>query len=450
MATDVDALLATHFGFPALRPLQQRVIDPVIAGRDVLAVLPTGGGKSLCYQLPALTVPGATIVVSPLIALMQDQVQRLESRQIAAAMLAGEVSADQRAAVLERMARRALRLVYISPERLAGLVDQMVARGIRVDRIAVDEAHCVVEWGHDFRPAYRRIGVARDRLGQPPCTALTGTATPAVRDEIIRSLGLRDDRAAIVGSFDRPNLRFQVQRVHNTGDRLRRLVRAVRRARGTVIVYGPTRNMVEGLTHVLRDVGVSAAPYHAGMAAHERRTTLDRFLDDSLSAVVATSAFGMGIDKPDVRLVVHWTAPASPEAYYQEAGRAGRDGAVASCLMFTHPGDAIFPRHQLEQTYPDERVVESLWRTPALRDRHPAALVASADRLAEELHPERGAVNWAPVRRRRREAEHRLQAMQRYATTRRCRRETLLDWFGEPLRRCAGCDNCDPELRGLE
>jgi ATP-dependent DNA helicase RecQ len=442
MLVHATHLLRHHFGHDAFRPLQQRVLEPVLAGRDVLAVLPTGGGKSLCYQVPALLASEPTLVISPLIALMQDQVARLRAHGLAAASLGGELPTGAREAAITAMVAGELRLVYLSPERLRGLAPVLAARGIRVGRLAVDEAHCVVEWGHDFRPAYCRISDARAILGDPPVTALTGSATPAVREEIVRLLRFRPGSACIVGSFDRPNLRFEVRRVSCDDDRLARMVAAVRAQRAPAIVYGPTRNLVEGITRALLGAGVIAAPYHAGMQPHERRAVLEGFVADRIRVVTATSAFGMGIDKPDVGLVVHWTAPASPEAYYQEAGRAGRDGRAARCLLFSHPADGAMPRRQLDVTYPPERLVAQLWREPALRLRHPANVLLSVDRLAEELRPDRGRVDWRGVRRRRREAERRLRAMATYANARRCRRASLLGWFGEPVRRCGGCDVC--------
>jgi len=442
MLSQARDLLETHFGHPDFRPLQTRVVRHVLADRDVLAVLPTGGGKSLCFQVPALLADGPTIVVSPLIALMQDQVGRLREHGIAATMLGGDLARDAVVETIEAMATSTVRLVYVSPERLTSLARQVAARGIPVARVAVDEAHCVVEWGHDFRPAYQRIGEARRVLGDPPITALTGTATPEVREAIRHSLRFGRRAPNVIGSFDRPNLRFHVVRVQSDPERLARLVARVRASRDAAIVYAPTRNLVEGLTHALRGAGVVAAPYHAGLQSHERRVTLDGFLGDSIRVVVATSAFGMGIDKPDVTLVAHWTAPASPEAYYQEAGRAGRDGRMSECVLYAHPRDNAMPHRQLAVTFPEERIVEAVWHEPALRQRYPAGVVASIDRLAEELRPDRGRVDWTKVRRRRREAERRIEAMARYAAARRCRRAVLMEWFGERLRRCNGCDRC--------
>ncbi len=435
-------VLRRSFGHSDFRPLQTRIIHHVLCGRDVLAVLPTGGGKSLCFQIPALAGDRLTLVVSPLIALMQDQVGALAARGVAAAALNSTHDAVAQNAILDEAAAGRLRLLYASPERMPRLVDELRARGVMVGRLAVDEAHCIVEWGHDFRPSYRTLRRVRADLGNPPCIALTGSATPAVRREICESLGFRPDAREIVGSFDRTNLRLDVVRVTGRDERLARMIALVRATHGAAIVYAPTRGLVEGLARVLRENGVEAAPYHAGLGIDERRSVLERFLADDVRVVVATCAFGMGIDKAAVRLVAHWTIPATPESYYQEAGRAGRDRAPARCVLLYHPSDAALPRRQLDVTFPPERLLESLWREPALRARQPAGVVAAADRLAAELRPDRGVVDWKRVRRRRREAARRLDAMVDYARTSRCRRRTLLAWFGEKVVRCSGCDRC--------
>jgi ATP-dependent DNA helicase RecQ len=437
-------LLRTSFGHTDFRPLQSRIIHHVLSGRDVLAVLPTGGGKSLCFQIPALASGRLTVVVSPLIALMQDQVGTLVNRGVPAAALNSTNDAATQAAIVADAAAGRLKLVYVSPERLPRFADELLARGGAVSRLAVDEAHCIVEWGHDFRPSFRALRPVRQLLRNPPCVALTGTATPDVRRSIQESLGFRPDAREIVGSFDRPNLQFEVIGVSGREDRLARMTTLVRATRGTCIVYAPTRGLVEGLTRVLVEWGIVAAPYHAGMTATERATVLQRFLADDVRVVVATCAFGMGIDKAGVRLVAHWTMPPTPESYYQEAGRAGRDRAPARCVLFHHPSDAVLPRKQLATTFPAERLIAQLWRDPALRARQPASVVAAADRLAAELRPDRGAVDWRAVRRRRREAARRIDAMVGYARASGCRRRALLNWFGERLERCSGCDRCSP------
>jgi ATP-dependent DNA helicase RecQ len=435
-------LLRTSFGYQDFRPLQSRIIHHVLCGRDVLAVLPTGGGKSLCFQVPALAGNALTVVISPLIALMEDQVGALLPRGVPAAALNSTHDTATQAAVTADAAAGRLKLVYVSPERAPRFADELHGRGGSVGRLAVDEAHCIVEWGHDFRPSYRALRRVRAALGDPPCIALTGSATPDVRQEIQRSLGFRPDARDIVGSFDRANLMFEVQPVHSREERLQRLMTLVRRTGGAAIVYAPTRGLVEGLARLLVESGVSAAPYHAGMTPVERSSVLQRFLGDDVRVVTATCAFGMGIDKGAVRLVVHWAMPSTPESYYQEAGRAGRDRAPARCVLLWHPSDAVLPRRQLASTFPQERLLEQIWRDATLRPRQPAGVVAAADRLAAELRPERGTIDWSRVRRRRREADKRIDAMVSYASTRRCRRRTLLAWFGEHVERCSGCDRC--------
>jgi len=441
-------ILRTAFGHADFRPVQSRVIHHAMAGRDVLAVLPTGGGKSLCFQVPALADAGLTVVVSPLIALMQDQVGALRARGGAAVALNSTCDAATQAAIVVDAVAGRVKLLYVSPERIPRLADELRASGGTVARLAIDEAHCIVEWGHDFRPSYRALRRVRHALGGPPCIALTGSATPEVRRDIRESLAFRADAREVVASFDRPNLSFEVVPVHSREERLARLVAMVRGTRGAAVVYAPTRGLVEGLARILAERGVVAAPYHAGMMATERSEVLQRFLDDRVRVVVATCAFGMGIDKASVRLVAHWTMPATPESYYQEAGRAGRDDEPARCVLFHHPSDAVLPRKQLATTFPPERLLEQLWRDPSLRARQPASVVAAADRLAAELRPGDGAVDWQRVRRRRREAARRIDAMLVYAARgARCRRKLLLAWFGETLERCGGCDRCGPRPR---
>lgn len=372
-------VLAERFGYPAFRAAQLRVLAPLLAGRHVLAVLPTGAGKSLCYQVPALLAHGLTIVVSPLISLMQDQVATLRRRGIAAAFLNSTLSvADQRTILDLALSGRA-RLLYCAPERLASLARLVRDAGTRVSLLAVDEAHCIVEWGSTFRPTYQRLGELRYSLRDPQTLALTGSATPAARLEILRVL--RIPRAEVVTTtFDRPNLRFEVLRVKDDRDRFARLAAAVGQAEQQAIIYAPTRRLTELVTRALRFRGLRAAPYHAGLDAEVRKPVLGAFLHDKAPVIVATSAFGMGIDKPDVRLVLHWGPPRTLEAYYQEAGRAGRDGRPARCGILWRPDDFRYG----------------------------------------EVTPE----------------------MRSYVERRRCRRRMLLEHFGERSGSCAGCDVC--------
>jgi ATP-dependent DNA helicase RecQ len=440
------AVLKRHFGYADFRPAQAPVVQSILAGSDTLAVLPTGAGKSVCFQVPAMVLGGLTVVVSPLISLMQDQVATAEARGIPAAALTSGLTPEEQAAVQQRLVEGRLRLLYLSPERLERFAPQLRAAGIRPALLAVDEAHCIAEWGHDFRPSYRALLAARHRLGRPPAVALTGSATPAVRQEIARALGFGAGRfTEQLGSFDRENLWFGVLRVTDDRDRLQALRRLVAGDDRMAIVYAPTRSITESVARALVTAGHRAAPYHAGLDRARRAAILDAFLADRIDVVVATCAFGMGIDKPTVRLVVHWTLPPTPESYYQEAGRAGRDGEFARCVLLWHPRDSALHRRQLDVTFPPRRTLERVWRDPNKLTGIPANVRESAHRLSQELRPEVGPVNWEPVRQRRRRAEERLRTMDRYARGTGCRRRALVGYFGEKLARCSGCDRCRPE-----
>jgi len=372
------AVLTERFGLPGFRVAQLKVIGPLLAGRDVLAVLPTGAGKSLCYQVPALLAGGLTVVVSPLVSLMQDQVATLRRRGLPAAYLNSTLSLEQRRGVTDAVRSGAVRLLYCAPERLVGLCRWLRAAAVPVSLLAVDEAHCVTEWGNEFRPAYRRLGECRYILGRPPTIALTGSATPATRREIVAVLRLPAPHI-VVTSFDRANLSFCVEPIKNDRARFARLRELLRPGDGASLIYAPTRRLAELVTRALLRLGVRAAPYHAGLAVSVRRIVLRRFLSGESPIIVATSAFGMGIDKPDVRRVIHWGPSRSLESYYQEAGRAGRDGATAQCVLLWRPRDFT-------------------WGV-------------------------------AP-------------AMRSYVERRRCRRRMLLEYFGEVLERCGACDVC--------
>jgi len=325
-------VLTERFGHARFRVHQLRVLGPLLAGRNVLAVLPTGAGKSLCYQVPALLGAGLTLVVSPLISLMQDQVGALRRRGIAAAYVNSQLDATQRRAILDAATAGRLALLYCAPERLASLTRRLVAAGTRVSLLAIDEAHCITEWGNEFRPAYRRLGVFRAALGRPPTIALTGSATPAARTDILHVLRM-PDAEVVVTSFERPNLDFRVCRVRDDRERFAAIRQRVRTGAGASLIYTPTRRLTELVTRALLRSSVRAAPYHAGLSPGIRRRVLRAFLTDQVRVIVATSAFGMGIDKPDVRQVLHWGPPPTLEAYYQEAGRGGRDGRAAECLV---------------------------------------------------------------------------------------------------------------------
>ncbi|MEO8030262.1 MAG: ATP-dependent DNA helicase RecQ [Gemmatimonadota bacterium] len=435
-------LLLRHYGYPDFRPAQQPVVRSILEGRDVLAVLPTGAGKSICFQLPALALGGVTLVISPLVALMQDQVEGLRRRGIGAGAINSGVSAADRKLLWDQVAAGRVQLLYCSPEGAPAVAEALASRQQRVALLAVDEAHCIVEWGHDFRPAYRTLGDLRAMLGQPPTVGLTGSATPAVRADI--QLQLRLKRPVVhVGSFDRPNLHFSVRPARDLHRRLDLLATLLQHRDGLTLVYAPTRALTEAVARVAADRGHVAMPYHAGLDQDSRRRILQRFLNGELEVLAATSAFGMGIDKPDVRLVVHWTMPPSPESYYQEAGRAGRDGNAARCILLHTPGDAELHRRQMEVTFPPERQLERIWQDSSARAGVPDNVLASADRLRAELAPGRAPVDWRRVRARRRSALERIEIMERYALDMRCRRAALVGYFGEELGSCSGCDWCD-------
>jgi ATP-dependent DNA helicase RecQ len=440
---DARRLLRHHFGHQDFRPAQVPVIRSVLAGRDTLAVLPTGGGKSVCFQVPALVFGRLTLVVSPLIALMQDQVAAAVARGIPAAALHSGISEPERDRIWNMLEAGSLRLLYVSPERLTRLAPELQAKGLQSTLLAVDEAHCIAEWGHDFRPSYRGLGAACYRLGRPAALALTGSATPDVRQEITGALRFRPGRYdEHLGSFDRANLWFGVLQVRSERDRREALLRLLADDDRMVIVYAPTRSVTEAVAQALVRAGHRASPYHAGLTRERRTRTLDAFLDDRLDVIVATCAFGMGIDKPRIRMVVHWTLPATPEAYYQEAGRAGRDGEFARCVLLWRRGDAELHRRQLDVTFPPRPLLERVWGRAGQSHGIPANVLASAERLRRELRPERGPVDWSPVIERRRRAEARIAAVEAYATGGNCRRRMLVGYFGERLDRCAGCDRC--------
>ena len=394
-ARALDAL-KRRFGFASFRPLQEEIIGEALAGRDVLVVLPTGAGKSLCYQLPATMRPELTLVVSPLIALMKDQVDAMEANGVPATFLNSSIDAAEAARRSEGLGRGEYRLLYAAPERLTAPAFLRQLRGWNVGLIAIDEAHCISEWGHDFRPDYRALGALREHYPGVPMLALTATATARVRDDIAEQLGLREPRR-FVASFDRPNLTYRVAPKRRPFEMLTSFLRERPGASG--IVYCQARKTAESLAERLSRAGIAAAPYHAGLDAETRARNQEAFLSDRARVICATIAFGMGIDKPSVRFVVHYDLPKNVEGYYQETGRAGRDGLPSECLLLFGTQD----RHRLEGFIED---------------------------MAEEREQEA--------------AREQLRQMVRYGETNGCRRAFLLRYFGEEAGApaCGGCDNC--------
>ena len=347
--TELDQVIARYWGYTALRPLQREAMDAVLAGRDSVVVMPTGSGKSLCFQAPALVRPGLALVVSPLISLMKDQVDTLVGNGVAAGLYNSSLSSDEKSSVLAGLREGRYRLLYVSPERLVGEgSDSFLSRlaACNPSFVAVDEAHCISQWGHDFRPEYRQLGRLRQLLPGIGVHAYTATATARVRRDIGTQLGLNDP-IELVGSFDRPNLLY---RVLPRALLKRQLLDVLERHRGEAgIVYCTSRKEVDALAAWLGEIGIPALPYHAGLSDRERKTHQDAFLNERVQIVVATVAFGMGIDRSDVRFVVHAGAPRSLEHYQQESGRAGRDGLEAECLLISSSADFMKWRHMLEQ-----------------------------------------------------------------------------------------------------
>ena len=388
--------LERHFGFTSFRPHQEEIVRDILAGQDVLAILPTGGGKSLCFQLPAVVQAGLAVVVSPLVALMKDQVDSLAARGIPATFLSSTLAWGEVQERLRGAREGRYRLLYVAPERLLmpGFLAALGDMDVRF--VAVDEAHCVSQWGHDFRPEYRRVAELRGRFPEVPIVALSATATARVRADIAETLRLREPRR-YVASFDRPNLLYRIEAKSGAFQRLLGFVRRYTGQSG--IVYARSRKSVDQLADRLRREGVNAAPYHAGLDARRRDRTQEAFLSDRVSVIVATVAFGMGIDKPDVRFVAHHDLPGEIESYYQETGRAGRDGLPAECLLLWSRGDVVLHRRFLDDQ-PD-----------------PAERARASKRLAD---------------------------MVSFADSRACRRRMLLAYFGEsrPRTPCGACDNC--------
>ncbi|HEY6211043.1 MAG TPA: ATP-dependent DNA helicase RecQ [Vicinamibacterales bacterium] len=415
---DLLTTLQRHFGHRAFRSGQDRVVTAVLTGRDVLAVMPTGSGKSLAYQLPAVMLRGTTLVVSPLISLMKDQVDELNRRGIASAALHSMLSPQSRRDVLASARDGRLRLLYVAPERFASDAFAQVLAEMTICRFVIDEAHCVSEWGHDFRPDYRRLASAAascragdGRAGRPPIAAFTATATREVRDDIVALLGL-DSPEVLVAGFDRPNIFLRVQPVADEDEKHEQLPGLVSGRRA--LVYAATRRTTEAAAATLKSAGLHAAAYHAGLGDEQRTLVQDAFARGALRVVCATNAFGMGIDRPDVDAVVHFAIPGSLEAYYQEIGRGGRDGRPATATLLWDYADVA-----TRQFLIDSPRAQKPGRVPL----DPAELT------------------------RRKEIEHaRLRQMIAYAREAGCLRAAVLRYFGDPALggACGRCGNCRP------
>jgi ATP-dependent DNA helicase RecQ len=559
---DPRAVLKRYFGYDDFRPGQMTAIRSIVAGRDTVVVLPTGGGKSLCYQVPALMLPGLTVVISPLISLMKDQVDALVTRGIPATFVNSTLTPGEVSERMGRVYRGETRLLYLAPERFAfgDLADRLGKVGVSL--LAVDEAHCISEWGHDFRPSYLRIGQIRDRLRARSTMALTATATPRVRADIVQNLELADPEIIVTG-FDRTNLTYFVAPARSDDDKDELLVKFLRERQGLAVVYASTRKAVERIADLLRKNKIPAAAYHAGLDDDHRQEVQESFMKEKVRAIVATNAFGMGIDKPNVRLVIHHAMPGTLEAYYQEAGRGGRDRQPAEAILLHAFRDRFTHEFFIKGAHPERALVEAVYKRlqkgadaegrveldaaviargvpgkVSVRDIETAIrllvskdviighsdrsslvhvrLLATPERIKAELgeeskldlfllrtlwrragdtlydgavvdaadfpsgfgkaravtarldglqarqfvvwhHTEPGSrlarpdypleffrIDWQANARRLAADLSKLDAMQKYAYTNRCRREFVLRYFGDPAAkpRCTGCDNC--------
>ncbi len=466
-------VLRDVFGYSEFRPGQAEVITAVLQGRDTLAVMPTGGGKSVCYQVPALLEnEGITLVVSPLLALMKDQVDALHAMGVAAAAINSSISIEDQRRTLAEAAEGRLQLLYVAPERFGNGSFVAALRGIRVALLAIDEAHCISQWGHDFRPSYRELGGVRQLVGNPPVVALTATADPRVREDILLRLQLRDPVVHVAG-FDRPNLRFEVQRVSSLKEKSQAIAGELRALKQeSAIVYCGTRKRVEEVTDFLQRSGVKCARYHAGMEDNDRKRIQDAFARDTLRVIVATNAFGMGIDKPDVRMVIHHDMPDSLESYYQEAGRAGRDGEPARCILYYSPRDRSLREFFIEIAHPEAARVVEVYRALAaaggervhvrelMREDDEPGINAAVQALVESgLAARRGwqvsairldgeaDIDTAGLDAHREHSFAKLDAMEDYARSRTCLRARILAYFGDTEHEPA-CGNCAPCTAG--
>jgi ATP-dependent DNA helicase RecQ len=475
----IERAASEVFGYDRLRPGQHEAVEAAVGGRDVLAVMSTGYGKSAIYQIAALLIPGPTVVVSPLLALQSEQIEELDETAAAggAAGVNSLVSEAQRREALEELEHHELEFLFLSPEQLSNAEVLADVAAAKPSLFVVDEAHCISEWGHDFRPDYLKLGAVAEAVGRPPLLALTATASPPVRDEIVERLGMRDPDLLVRG-FDRPNIWLGVERHHEANDKRRALIERVREEPKPGIVYSATRRLAEDLAADLRDAGVDAEHYHGGMRKKERLEAQERFMSDDVEVMVATTAFGMGVDKPNVRFVFHSEPSDSVDSYYQEVGRAGRNGEPARAILFHRAEDLGLRRFFAGGGQVDEEQIRTVAETvlehggpvpaSALReeadlsqsklttavsrledvgavrvlatgDVAPTGIAGHLDEMVEEAVTDQGD--------REQFDRSRVAMMGAFADATTCRREFVLTYFGERFQPpCGNCDNCDAGL----
>lgn len=466
----LHSVLEDKFGLETFRPKQQEVISALLAGKHTLALLPTGYGKSLCYQVPSQILPGTTVVVSPLIALMQDQLSGLWRRGIRnATCLNSSISTYEQDQRFSSIQNGDVKLVYVAPERFESAKFRNLLASINISLVVIDEAHCISQWGHDFRLQYRNLSTYLAALKGITILALTATATPHVQRDIVKTLGL--PRMQIISaSFDRPNLKLQVSSVPNSTEKDRSLLHTLHAGTGSSIVYTSSRKESERICSFLRHCQISACFYHAGLSTPERQRNQHDFETGKYATIVSTVAFGMGIDKSDIRQVIHYNMPPSLENYYQEAGRAGRDGSEATCSLLHQPKDISTQKWLIGKNYPSDDELMSIFQYVRGRGLSPGkpqeiaqniqinetALMSGLGLLKElqlidstadgayfqrsnESQPH---IDTTPLSQRKQNELNRLQNMVRYVSEYRCRREMILDYFGQSLDVCSGCDVC--------